>query len=144
MQFFYYLKRLLLLVFLCLSLSVQAEQKQTLGQWDVHYIAIPTTFLTPEVASSNQIVRSKYSSLINISVLDNDSKAAQSVSVRGKAVNLLGTTKPLSFKQVKEGSAIYYLATVGFSDQETLRFTIDIQLGNEIQQLKFQQKMYAE
>lgn len=131
-------------VLFVLAFPSAAEQKKVLGAWDVHYIAIPSTFLSPEVAKKNGIIRSKYNALLNISILDKTTKKAQSVSVRGNARNLIGTTKQLAFKQVKEGKAIYYLSTVNFSDQETLRFTIDIQLGNEIQQLKFQQKMYAE
>ncbi|MEC8230923.1 MAG: DUF4426 domain-containing protein, partial [Pseudomonadota bacterium] len=53
-----------------LSPHTLAEQKETLGEWDVHYIVVGTPFLTPEVASSYGIVRSKFNALVNISVLD--------------------------------------------------------------------------
>jgi hypothetical protein len=127
-----------------LSVSSSAEQKLTLGDWDVHYIAFNTTILTPQIAKANNIVRSGKRALINISVLDRRSKQAQSVDIAGTARNLLGTTKVLTFTKVTEGDAIYYLATVDYSDKEVLRFDIDLQQGNVNQNLKFQQTMYVE
>ena len=121
-----------------------AEQKSTLGQWDVHYIAFGSTFITPDIAKNYGIVRSKYNAIVNISVLDSTSQEAQNVSMTGKATNLLGTAKTLTFKKVTEGDAIYYLATLKFDNMETYRFEIDIQRGNEKQTLKFSQKMYVD
>lgn len=123
---------------------VSAEQKATLGDWDVHYMVVNTSFLTPEVASRYGLVRSKYNALVNISVLDSDTQKAQRVSVTGEAKNLLGTTRKLSFKKVEDGDAIYYLAVVPFRDQETFRFNIDLRLGNEQQTLTFRQKLYTD
>ncbi|KXI27527.1 DUF4426 domain-containing protein [Paraglaciecola hydrolytica] len=124
--------------------KANAEQKVALGTWDVHYIAFNTTFLTPEIAKNNGIVRSKYNALINISVLDKKSQAAQNVILSGEARNLLGVTKKLSFKQVKEGEAIYYLAVLPFSDQEHYRINVDINDGKSQQKLKFEHKFYVE
>jgi hypothetical protein len=127
-----------------LSVSAQAEIKKDLGDWEVHYIALTTTFLSPEIARANNIVRSGEIALINISVLDKRTKEAQDLEISGTARNLLGTTRKLSFKQVKEGDAIYYLASVPFSHKEVLRFDIDISQGKNKQNLKFQQTMYVE
>ena len=70
---------------MCLSVQAHAEQKETLGEWDVHYMVVNTPFLTPEVAASYGIVRSKYNALVNISVLNKDSGEAQRVSEIGRA-----------------------------------------------------------
>ncbi|GEA05382.1 hypothetical protein KUL42_01430 [Alteromonas sp. KUL42] len=121
-----------------------AEQKQTLGNWDVHYMVVNTPFLTPEVAASYGIVRSKFNALVNISVLDNTTGKAQRADVTGVAKNLIGNSRSLSFKKVEEGDAIYYLAVLPFRDQETFRFEIDVQKGKDKQTLKFQQKMYVD
>jgi hypothetical protein len=99
--------------------------------------------LTPEIAKANNIVRSRFSSLVNISVLDNTSKVAQSVAMSGSATNLLGTKKELSFKQVKEGDAIYYLALLDYRNRETYRFKINIQQGNITRTLSFQQELFV-
>ncbi|WP_446698938.1 DUF4426 domain-containing protein [Alteromonas sp. 009811495] len=127
-----------------LSPHTFAEQKETLGEWDVHYIVVGTPFLTPEVASSYGIVRSKFNALVNISVLDKATGEAQRVDVSGNAKNLLGNTRQLTFKKVEEGDAIYYLAVLPFRDQETFRFNIDVKKGTTKQTLKFQQKMYVD
>jgi hypothetical protein len=129
---------------MCLSLQANAEQKQTLGEWDVHYMVVNTPFLTPEVAANYGIVRSKYNALVNISVLDKDSGKAQRVSVDGHATNLLGKKRDLSFKKVEDGDAIYYLAVLPFRDQETYRFEISVKRASSQQTLKFKQKMYVD
>ena len=140
----HYFLSLLLLLGLLLSNQVNAEQKQVLGSWDVHYIALNTTFLTPKVAKQNAIVRSKFNGLINISVLDRQDKTAQSPVLTGEAKNLIGVVKKLKFKQVIEGKAIYYLAVLPFSDREQYRITIDINDGLKQKTLKFQHKFYAD
>jgi hypothetical protein len=140
----HYFLTLSLALGLIFSYQVNAEQKQVLGNWDVHYIAFNTTFLTPQVAKQNAIVRSKFNGLINISVLDRQDKAAQSVILTGQAKNLLGVIKKLTFKQVKEGKAIYYLAVLPFSDLEQYRISVDINDGLEQRTLKFQHKFYAD
>ena len=127
-----------------LAFSANAEQKKTLGNWDVHYMVVGTPFLTPDVAANYGIVRSKFNALINISVLDSKTGTAQRADVTGVAKNLIGNSKKLTFKKVEEGDAIYYLAVLPFRDQETFRFEIDVRKGSNQQTLKFQQKMYVD
>ncbi|WP_448564576.1 DUF4426 domain-containing protein [Thalassotalea ganghwensis] len=139
----------LLLSFSLLLLSISsshAENMQKLGGMNVHYMAIGATFLTPEIAKAYNIERSKYNGLVNISVLDNTKAGlpAKTVSITGSAKNLAGQRKNLSFTEVKEGDAIYYLAQVNYRDQETIVFDLTINDGNETQQLKFSQKFYTE
>ena len=64
--------------------------------------------------------------------------------MRGTARNDLGQIKTLSFDEVKEGDAIYYLAQVKYTNEETFYFDITINDGKEIQQLKFTQKFYVD
>jgi hypothetical protein len=127
-----------------MSLGAQAEQKETLGSWDVHYIVVNSTFFEPEVAKQYGIQRSQFNALLNISVLDRNNKEAQSVALTGKATNLLGTTKKLSFKEVKEGEAIYYLAQIPFRHKENYRFEVDVRRGNDVEKLSFKHEFYAE
>lgn len=137
---------LLLLVFVLTTISSAAfaEQKQTLGDWDVHYIAMPTTLLQPEIARENQITRSILNGLINISVLNRTDQQAQAVSLSGRAKNLLGQTKELSFREVRQGQAIYYLAQYQFRGEERITIEIDITQGPKRQQLKFDHTFYPE
>jgi len=123
-----------------------AENMKKLGSMDVHYMAIGSTFFTPEIAKVYGITRSRYNGLINISVLDNTktSSPAKTVSISGEAKNNLGQFKTLAFTEVKEGDAIYYLAQIKYSNEETIHFTLTINDGKEQQTLKFSQKFYVD
>lgn len=139
-----------LLVTITISLlaitNVSAENMKKLGTMNVHYMAIGSTFFTPEIAKAYGITRSRYNGLINISVLDNTKAGnpAKSVSITGQAKNNLGQFKTLDFEEVKEGDAIYYLAQVSYRNEETLHFTLTINDGSEQQTLKFSQKFYVD
>lgn len=127
------------------SFTASAEQMTKMGNWDVHYIAFGSTFLTPKIAKAYGITRSKYNGVINISVLNSskDNKAEQ-VSIRGKGRNLVGNEVDLKFKEVIEGESVYYLAQISYSNEETFRFEIKIRQGNREETLKFNQVFYAE
>jgi hypothetical protein len=126
--------------------SVMAENMRKLGDMNVHYIALNSTFLEPSIAKAYQIDRSRYNGLINISVLDNTKKntPAKMVSLTGKARNNLGQTKNLEFQEVTEGDAIYYLAQITFNNEEVFHFTINVNDGKENKVLKFSQKFYVD
>jgi hypothetical protein len=136
----------IILVSLTLVSNVFAENMKKLGSMQVHYMAINATFLTPKVAKAYDIERSRFNGLINISVLDDTkpSTPAKAVTIQGKARNDIGQIKTLEFDEVKEGDAIYYLAQIKYSDEETFYFDITINDGKETQQLKFKQKFYVD
>jgi len=119
-----------------------AEQMAQLGPWNVHYVVLGTTFLTPEVASGYGIARGRDRALMNISVLDSAGSPVQ-VDISGTMINLLSQREPLSFREVREGPAIYYLAEFKYTDRDVLRFVVTlIPPDGTPQQLTFQQKMY--
>lgn len=136
----------LLILLLSASLSANAENMKKLGTFNVHYMAIGATFLTPEIAKSYGIERSRYNGLINISVLDNSKKGmpAKTVAISGQAKNAVGQFKTLEFEQVKEGNAIYYLAQIRYANEETIHFDIDISDGTESHKLKFSQQFFVD
>jgi len=121
-----------------------AEQMRRLGSWEVHYVVIRTTFLTPEIAARNNIVRGPDRALLNVSVLGDDGKPVAAV-LAGTVRNLLEQSSPLEFAEVREGDAIYYLAQLRHTDRDTLRFAIDIRPPDgTTQRLEFQQQMYVD
>lgn len=124
--------------------QVLAEQKQQLGNWDVHYIAMPSTMIDPVIAKAYQLERTKYQGLLNISVLKTSDQAAQQVSIEGVAKNLLGQQKELVFREVVEGKAIYYLAQLSYRNEERFTFTLQIKQGNTSQQLQFNHTFYVD
>lgn len=140
---FKFILKCVLLSFLIQSNYLHAEQKQIFDNLSVHYIAIPTKFLTPNIAHQYSIKRSKYNGLINISVIDNtqNNKAIYAI-VNGTARNLIGQIHPLNFTLVNEGDAIYYLATYPFLNEEIVNFNIKIKTEKKTNILKFQHKFY--
>ncbi len=134
-----------MLVAILFSPIASAEQKVVKGNWDIHYIAFPSTFLSPEVANNYNIQRSKYNAVINISVLDNENKdKAQNAFVRGVVRNPLGQNQNLQFVKVQEGDAIYFIAQFSHLDNETYRINIDVQQGNRTETFKFSKKMFVD
>ncbi|SNY46337.1 protein of unknown function [Arsukibacterium tuosuense] len=129
---------------LLVSTQADAEQMKKLGNWDVHYIAFPATFLTPEIAVENEIQRSKFNGVINISILDSASQQAQQVAISGIAKDLFGRQRELEFNQVVEGDAVYYLATVPYQNEQLYNFTINIGQGNQQQQLTFSHTFFVD
>ena len=135
----------LVLAFNAHSAQEQGAQYKELGPWQVHYIAFPSTFIQPQIAKTYGLERSGYKGIVNISILKNDTdKTAQKATLQGTARNLLGNKQSLNFKEVVEGDSVYYLAQVDYTNEEILRFEIEIQQGNQFQTLKFKQKFYVD
>ena len=140
-----HLAKLLLSSLLLLgSVGVSAEQKKQLGPWDVHYIAMPSTLLEPDIAKAYDLERSQYQGLINISVLKTSDQSAQQVSISGMAKNLLGQQHTLEFKQVTEGKAVYYLAQLPYRNEQRMTITVQISQGSQQQQLQFDHTFYVD
>jgi len=122
-----------------------AEQSVSFANLQVHYIALPTTFLQPEIANRYGIKRSKYTGLVNISIIDKQANSqAIAAQLSGLGKNLIGQTETLTFKEIVEGDAIYYIATYPFSNEEIVHFTIQIGTENASNTLKFQHKFYTD
>ena len=142
-------RHLLLLLALTASLCgvANAEQKETVGNFDIHYMALGSTFLTPSIAKSYGIERSSYTGIINIAVLDTSTtdSPAVPVDITGVANNLLDARIDLKFREIREGNAIYYIAEVPYRDDQEINFNIAIKHGNELNtNLQFKQKFYVE
>ncbi|MBO1518197.1 DUF4426 domain-containing protein [Oceanisphaera pacifica] len=133
-----------LLLSLGLALSSQAHAEQTtIGSWTVHYNALPSTFLTPDVARANRIERSRYNGLLNIAVLDENGKAVQ-VNLTGNGKTLLGTERALEFQTIREGDAIYYIAQYPYRNEDNVLFTIDISGPKQGGELSFRHTFYTD
>jgi len=128
---------------LCLALPAAAERKQSFGDLDVHYSAFNSGFLQPDIAAAAGLSRSKSKGVVNIAAL----KAGKPMSaeVSGEVRNLLGQVRTLSFKQVKESGAIYYLAQFPFDQREVLKFTINVQAaGDAPHSFSFDQEFFPD
>ncbi len=132
---------------LLLVSTAYAEQKKLFGDYEVHYMGLTTTDLSPEVARQYGIVRSNALAYVNISVLKKGMAKAVDANVSGDMSNLIGQHKSLNFRRVQEGKAIYFFTTFAFDKNENYRFNIDISpksagKGKDIK-LEFKQKFYS-
>ena len=130
------------LIALCLALPAAAERKQSFGDLDVHYSVFNSSFLQPDIASAAGLVRSKTQGVINIAVLK--ASKASTAQVSGQVKNLLGQSTALTFRQVTESGAIYYLAQFPFSSREILSFTLDVRQGDSTHRVTFNQEMFPD
>lgn len=137
----------MLLGLLLVTAEAGAEQMQQLGRWQVHYVVIPTTTLRPGVATRYGLKRARNLALVNISVLDPERVVPGAVraAVTGTATNLLGQVIRLEFREVVEEQAIYYLATLHYTDRDIFSFALAIKTEDTPPQtLEFRQTLYTE
>jgi len=134
---------------LAVPLTAQAEQSKNFGNYTVHYSAFTADNLTPSVARSYNIPRSKKRALLNISVLkktaDGSSKPSRA-SVKGTVTNLVQQLRELSPREISEKGAIYYIAETPVGNAETLKYHLEITPEGETTTYKFsfQEQFYTE
>ncbi|MFW9079542.1 DUF4426 domain-containing protein [Pseudomonas sp. P2757] len=130
----------------CLSISamaadvIKSERKQTFGEVTVHYNTFNSTFLTPDIAKAAELIRSKNQGVINVSVI----KAGKPViaQVTGTVKDLTSQSVPLTFRQITEQGAIYYIAQYPVEQQEVRTFEIKVQTGDKIDTINFNQELF--
>lgn len=131
------------------STSALAEQSISDGRYEIHYNAFNSSFVTPEVAQANNLVRSKYRALVNVSVLemqDDGSKQPVRAIVSGQASNLLNQAQTLEFKQIDEGDALYYIGSFRFTEDEQLKINLNVQPdpNKPAYTIEFDQRFYVD
>lgn len=143
------LSRLLAVAALVFSPMALAEQSMADGRYEIHYNAFNSSFITPEVAQQNGLVRSKYRALVNVSVLEigaDGNKQPTTAIVSGQAANLLGQAQQLEFKKIDEGNALYYIGSFRFTEDEQLKITLRVQPdpNRPAYNIEFDQRFYVD
>ena len=136
---------------LALSLTVpgvDAESSQDFGDYVIHFNALATDMLTPEVAREYHITRSQNIGMVNITVLKKVlGSPGQPVHARVEvtATNLTGQTRKINMREVREGNAIYYIGQFGVTNEETVKFDASVRPQGNPGDLKveFSQDFYT-
>ena len=117
-----------------------------IGDHIVHFSALSTDQLTPEVARAFNIVRSKNRAMLNISVLRKSDQKAVTATVSVETVNLTGQLKNISMRKAEEGDAIYYIGEVAVSNRETLVFDISVtpEGADRASELRFKREFFTD
>ena len=101
---------------------------QEFGDFAIHYNALRTDDLAPEVARAYGIQRSANRVMLNVSLLRKDAEGRTTPvdgTVTASAYNLNGQTKGLEMRRITEGSSVYFIGEVGISGTEILVFDIE-------------------
>lgn len=143
------LKRLFLGI-LALALApcmAQAEQSVDVGDYVIHYNALTTDALIPEVARHYGITRSPNRVLLNVTVLKKvmgTTGKPVPAEVTATATNLNNQLHMIDMREVDDNGALYHLGTVTVNHGDTLTFNITaVPEGGGEYKLKFQQQFYV-
>jgi hypothetical protein len=139
---------LFFLVLLGFGTSAAAENSQQFGDYVIHYNAFRSDTLSPEIAKQYDLTRRNNRVIVNIAVLKkvlNTTGKPVAATVTGHASNLTGQLKELTFREIKEDTAIYYLADTQVSDGEYLKFELKITPEGESSpaRLQFQKRFFT-
>ena len=144
------LLKILLLFTVLTSLPAVAQQAEDFGDYVVHYNALNSSLITPEIAKTYDIRRSDSRALINISVLKkakDQSTTAVKATVTTSGRNLTGQTRKVEMREINEGDdAIYYIGELSVRNMETFDFTVLVTPEGQSNpfNLKFRQQFYTE
>ena len=144
-----------LLLLILVSTSASAEQSQDFGQYVVHFNALNTNFIPPDVARGYGINRSKSRALLNVVVLQkimDTPGIPMHVTIQASGKNLVGQFREISMREIAEpgsdgsAAAIYYIGELPITNQETINFTLTITPDGETEPLvvKFKQEFYTQ
>ncbi|EAS47760.1 hypothetical protein GB2207_08126 [marine gamma proteobacterium HTCC2207] len=140
-----YLFLLLSVVSLALPAAAAANDKifKQVGDNKIFFSAFNSTFIEPDVAVANQIVRGKDKGLVNIAVVV-DSGTGKPAVITGNVYNIFQMSQTLEFVEVREQGAVYYLAPFEFENEDFLTFKISVRSDPKkpAYDFKFQKKMY--
>lgn len=130
--------------------SSQAQQAEEFGDYVVHYNAINTNLLTPQVAQSYGIRRSSSRAMLNITVLkkgvDNGDVPVHA-TVAVKAKNLTGQIRDVEIREINDNEgAVYYIGEITVRNMEMFDFTVLVTPGESDEPYKFtfRQQFYTE
>jgi len=144
------MRYLLALAALSFTAAAPAQQSQDFGEYVVHYNALNTNLIPPEVAQAYGIVRSSSRALLNVTVLKKmmDTPGTPvSANVTASGTNLTGQRREIELREIKEsGGAVYYVGQFPVHNLETYLFEVTVAVEGEAQPLvvRFKQQFYTE
>jgi hypothetical protein len=142
--------RILALCLLALPFSSHAQQSQDFGHYVVHYNAINTNLIPPQVAQGYGIKRSSSRALLNITLLGKvmeNPGSPMTAAVTASATNLTGQRRDIAMREIKDAEgAIYYIGELPIHNMETYNFIIELKPDGDEEPLvvKFRQQFFTE
>lgn len=133
---------------LTVALAPARAESVRSGEYTLHYSAMPSTMITPEVARAAGITRSSSRALLNVAVRRNSADGLGepvAATVTANARNPVGQLQALRMREVREADAIYYLGEARFNDSDTLDFEIEATIQGEPRpiRVRFSQQFFT-
>jgi hypothetical protein len=130
---------------LTLAAVADAQQSEMFGPFELHYSVVNTTFLEPRVASAYGITRGEKRAILNLAVREHvgDATEARPMMLKGRTWDLM-QNQDLSFQEVREGPAIYYIAEFKFINEEWRFFEVHFRPegAEQTYTFKFKHQLY--
>ena len=130
--------------------ALMAQQATEIDHYTVHFSAINTSQLPPQVATSYGIQRSSSRALLNVTILDGtdgNKRPVKANAISASARNLTGQTRSIDLQEINESDeAIYYIGEFRVNNMETFDFTVTANVDDRVEplELKFRQQFYTE
>ena len=142
---------LLVLGILTAPAAALAQQSREFNDYVVHYNALRTDLLPPQVAQGYGIKRSSSRALLNITVMAKDERGEEVAAVRAdidvNATNLTGQRREIELREIEDGDgAIYYVGELPVHNLETYQFKLQVtpEGAQEPLLVEFRQQFYTE
>ena len=140
----------LVLSMLAISTNVPAQQSVDFDEYVVHYNALLSNLIPPEMAQAYGIQRSSNQAVLNITVLRKEENAIATpvhADVSASAVNLSGQRRTIKMREISDLSgAVYYIGDLRVYNMESFDFTVNVEIEGleEPAIVQFSQQFYTE
>jgi hypothetical protein len=129
-----------------LAQPAATQQSETFGNYEVHYNTLNTNMLSPEIASVYGIQRSGTQAMLNVTVLNRETREAVAANVDVIASNLTGQRRDIELRRIDDQGAIYYIGQFRIHDEETLNFNVSVKpsgFDGDAFELTFRQQFFT-
>ncbi len=141
----------LVLGLLAVSTNSPAQQSLDLGEYVVHYNALNTSLLPPQMTQVYGIQRSPNKAMLIITALKKEENSVTGTPVHAdvtaSAVNLSGQRRNIEMREISDLSgAVYYIGILTVYNLEKFKFTVNLQIEGleKPAVVQFSQQFYTE
>lgn len=141
------LPRLLLAAILAgccgIALAGDGAAMRDLGEYTVHYNAMPANELDPAVARRYDLPQTPDYCVVTVAVVDNESGEPVSAGIMASATRLDGRMYKLDMRAVSEAGGIYYVGELPLDTAYTLEFMLEVRPRPDMppQTIRFQRTL---
>ena len=140
----------LLMSMLVVSWTALAQQSQDFEHHEVHYNALNSSLISPQMAMAYGIQRSDNRALLTITVLKKEPDAYGTpvrAEIKASGINLTGQRRNIDMREVSDADGgVYYLGELSVYNMESYDFIVELEVEGEDQPLivKFRKQFYTE